>query len=1342
MYSTDAAPFGQVFCFACHGSSAGGSLTYMNEKGGSEAYSNTAGDHNQAQYDAAGNPSNVAHDDEVVLYTQRNPASNPGPLTNCQACHNEHAAASSSLADYRSSGTTAATYKQAGLCYACHSASSVETRSVGAVPFAWNGRDVRAQFAKTSKHPTSSKTGSPVPEGGSWLQTTEEHFATDTHTRTEVVAGGSGTSGAVQLAPFGGAAGTVFEDDFETGDFSKWDSSNWGIDGSAANAHGGSNSAVMNTTGADELMVKTVDAAGRTNVQISFWLKGTNTTENTDYIQLQVYNTGTTTWDTIRNIPLDDRVTTYRQFVDSIPASYYSATMRFRIVGRCNMADEYQHVDDVAVTADPVAGSFEPNGNVVSTPVLVTGGTLNSWNTLRYTGNQTAGSTFRIDVLDGADSSVLVSDLTLADTPYSLAGIDEVAHPSLKLRARFAGDAPLPPSVSDDFNDNSFDTSKWTDLFINSTDPDSGAPVPWTSAAEPFTNLSNWTVQQSSDAEWVSQASDGNPVPCAEVRWRSGGSTNRTPAYMTRVYDTSGKSNLYVTFDWRQNGTSGGDWLTVEVSTNGSVWTPIWNEGDATPTNWTSASTAAGTVPASSTLYVRFGGALRGSGRYYRVDNFQIHGTAPGTPTDLWPDESGGQLTIRAEGTDFGGTADEGEFTYIKPTVASWIAGNDFEAVVYVPSYNNLGANGWMKTGLMLRTGSTEANAQAAGAKMAGIYVTDTNGINFEYRTTAGGASASGGTQAGDAPMWLKLGRVGNVITGYMSTDGSSWTPVGSQTVSLDTYVLVGVCLTSHVNGTFSESTFDNFSVTQLGGSGSTVTPRLDDWSVDYIWTPSPTGSGSLTCYNCHNTHYVQRGAAGTVWSMTRASDPDNTKSAYSGTVTTFCLKCHDGVPPTAVTNQSNKLVPYNVILRDMSAYPFFPGWNKDAAGLQFSSSGHAATTINRLVGQFGCDTCHDPHASDNQRLTALSASGGATGSGHLGVARNNTATYGEEELCLACHDSSRSGMCSSAGCHGVSLGFIDVDTPLAATYAHPIDTSGAHRDTEDATDLGVGNRHAECADCHDPHATRPGVHTQGSSDAGPALRGATGVKPDYSGLGVWEAPSSYAVERMDGGADDFETYVCFKCHSGYTTRPNTPSGGYAQTDVALEFNPNNESGHNVMGDAFTRNITRGSYTWYKSTDLRLAAGWTIDSEMTCSDCHSYNAAGARGPHGSAIQFILKGGTAGTAWYTVAVSNWSNTALLCNRCHTASPHGSWMPDKSDHTELQCRHCHITIPHGWKRPRMLVAPSDPAPYRNTGNGGTFIGVELQNVNQDIPDKNTCVDTACGGRHEPDPGDVYW
>ena len=87
-------------------------------------------------------------------------------------------------------------------------------------------------------------------------------------------------------------------------------------------------------------------------------------------------------------------------------------------------------------------------------------------------------------------------------------------------------------------------------------------------------------------------------------------------------------------------------------------------------------------------------------------------------------------------------------------------------------------------------------------------------GVPFQRRPVDGDASVSTSGSQSTAPRWVKLVRAGNLITGYESPDGVSWTTVGSDTFTMGATVLVGLGVSSHVTGTNASATFDNVTVT------------------------------------------------------------------------------------------------------------------------------------------------------------------------------------------------------------------------------------------------------------------------------------------------------------------------------------------------------------------------------------------------------------------------------------------------------------------------------------------------------------------------------------------------
>jgi hypothetical protein len=56
--------------------------------------------------------------------------------------------------------------------------------------------------------------------------------------------------------------------------------------------------------------------------------------------------------------------------------------------------------------------------------------------------------------------------------------------------------------------------------------------------------------------------------------------------------------------------------------------------------------------------------------------------------------------------------------------------------------------------------------------------------------------------------------RSGNLFTASTSLDGSGWTTVGSQTLSMPTTFQIGFAVTSHLQGTSTTAVFDSVSIT------------------------------------------------------------------------------------------------------------------------------------------------------------------------------------------------------------------------------------------------------------------------------------------------------------------------------------------------------------------------------------------------------------------------------------------------------------------------------------------------------------------------------------------------
>jgi capsule polysaccharide modification protein KpsS len=57
------------------------------------------------------------------------------------------------------------------------------------------------------------------------------------------------------------------------------------------------------------------------------------------------------------------------------------------------------------------------------------------------------------------------------------------------------------------------------------------------------------------------------------------------------------------------------------------------------------------------------------------------------------------------------------------------------------------------------------------------------------------------------------LKRAGNVFTSYVSPNGTTWTQVGTETITMNSTIYVGLAVCSHNNPVLTTATFDNVTV-------------------------------------------------------------------------------------------------------------------------------------------------------------------------------------------------------------------------------------------------------------------------------------------------------------------------------------------------------------------------------------------------------------------------------------------------------------------------------------------------------------------------------------------------
>ncbi|SDS42852.1 hypothetical protein [Opitutus sp. GAS368] len=114
----------------------------------------------------------------------------------------------------------------------------------------------------------------------------------------------------------------------------------------------------------------------------------------------------------------------------------------------------------------------------------------------------------------------------------------------------------------------------------------------------------------------------------------------------------------------------------------------------------------------------------------------------------------------------------------------------------------------WAKAGVMIRA------TLDPGAPNVFAMLTAGNAAGMQSRLTAGGPTNLIAGPWVNAPYWTRLVRSGSTFTAYVSPDGSNWTPVGTQTVNMDTTVLAGVAVTSHNLPTATQATITSLTFT------------------------------------------------------------------------------------------------------------------------------------------------------------------------------------------------------------------------------------------------------------------------------------------------------------------------------------------------------------------------------------------------------------------------------------------------------------------------------------------------------------------------------------------------
>ncbi|HTV19744.1 MAG TPA: hypothetical protein VMG12_13760, partial [Polyangiaceae bacterium] len=154
-----------------------------------------------------------------------------------------------------------------------------------------------------------------------------------------------------------------------------------------------------------------------------------------------------------------------------------------------------------------------------------------------------------------------------------------------------------------------------------------------------------------------------------------------------------------------------------------------------------------------------------------------------------------GVHTIQAGGADIYGTSDQFFYAFQSDAGTGTLSAK-------VTGIGN--TDPYAKAGVMYRNSSAENSAHVM------MEITASQGAIFQYRTSPGASATSVIVAGHSAPKFVRIERAaGGVFTGKVSTNGSTWTTIGTVTIpTFNDPALVGLAVTSHNTGAVTTATF------------------------------------------------------------------------------------------------------------------------------------------------------------------------------------------------------------------------------------------------------------------------------------------------------------------------------------------------------------------------------------------------------------------------------------------------------------------------------------------------------------------------------------------------------
>lgn len=224
--------------------------------------------------------------------------------------------------------------------------------------------------------------------------------------------------------------------------------------------------------------------------------------------------------------------------------------------------------------------------------------------------------------------------------------------------------------------------------------------------------------------------------------------------------------------------------------------------------------------------------------------------TDMGNPVTAGWTEHNGTYTASVVSGDIWGSSDRCS-TFLRP----W--SGDGEFITRISGMNN--PEEWAKAGIMVR------GDMGSGAQNAMMARTGSHGVTFQYRS---GTDSSRNTPLDTNMEWVKLVRKGDLLSGYVSEDGITWSSNGSATLTgLPTNIYVGLAASNYGSNSPVIATFSDFSASPLTASEVIPASQLASFVAD----PMDSDGDNLP-----DAWQSQFPITGTAFEKSEFGDPDN----------------------------------------------------------------------------------------------------------------------------------------------------------------------------------------------------------------------------------------------------------------------------------------------------------------------------------------------------------------------------------------------------------------------------------------------------------------------------------